>query len=46
MIIDEIMNISRQLRKHEELYSFMQLLLKLDKTNTHVLFELARELIK
>ncbi len=46
LIIDEIMNISRQLRKHEEFYSFMQLLLKLDKTNTHVLFELARELIK
>ena len=30
----------------QEFYSFMQLLLKLDKTNTHVLFELARELIK
>lgn len=45
LIVDEIMNVSRQLRKHEEFYPLMHLLLKLDKTNTHVLVELIKEQI-
>lgn len=46
LVIGEIINASKQIREHEEFYSFMHLLLKLDKTNTRVMFELVREQMK